>query len=132
LMVFTIRHRASKEEILSFDGKSLIVYAIEKGMVGKNSVMNLTIGEVNTGGNFAKGQIVVNGKPEPYYFHFYKENGVWKIDLTSAFAISATLFEQMAEASGETENDYLFMLLEMITGERPGHKVWEVVESKTN
>ena len=33
LMVFSIRHRTSKQNILSFNGKSLLVYAIKSGMV---------------------------------------------------------------------------------------------------
>src|SRR5688572_3898136 len=40
LMVFSIRHRASKSDILSFNGSTLFIYAIKSGMVGKNSVVN--------------------------------------------------------------------------------------------
>lgn len=72
LMVFTIRHRASKEDILSFDGKRLLIYAIREGMVGKNSVVNNSIGEVEIDGDFAKGQFMTSGQKTPYYFHFYK------------------------------------------------------------
>ena len=46
LMVFSIRHRTSRENIISFDGKSLLVYAIKSGMIGKNSVSKSLIGEV--------------------------------------------------------------------------------------
>ncbi|WP_375561779.1 hypothetical protein ACE193_04290 [Bernardetia sp. OM2101] len=124
LMVFSIRHRVSKEDILSFDGKSLFIYAIKSGMVGKNSVANNSIGEVIVEDNFAKGEFVANGQKAPFYFHFYKEQGKWKIDLTSIFPISTIAFKKMADDSGENQNDYLFSLLEMITGKKPTKEIW--------
>ena len=127
LMVFTIRHRTSKEDILSFDGKSLLIYAIESGMVGKNSVANNSIGEVSINKNFAKGQLVSNRQKTPYYFHFYKEDRQWKVDLTSIFPISAIAFEKMANESGMRQNDYLFLLLEMISGEKPGSEIFKPI-----
>ncbi|MBK7681877.1 MAG: hypothetical protein IPJ26_05070 [Bacteroidetes bacterium] len=125
LMVFSIRHRTSKKDILSFDGKSLLVYAIKSGMVGKNSVANNSIGEVIIESDFAKGQFVANGQKAPFYLHFYKEEGQWKIDLTSLFPVSIIAFKKMADESGENQNDYLFSLLEMITGKKPGTEIWQ-------
>ena len=105
LMVFSIRHRTSKEDILSFDGKTLLIYAIKSGMVGKNSVVNNSIGEVTIDGNFAKGQFVVNGQKAPFYLHFYKEEQQWKMDLTSLFTVSTSAFKKMADDSGQNENE---------------------------
>lgn len=127
LMVFSIRHRTSREDILKFDGKQLLVYAIQEGMVGKNSVANNAIGDVELDDSFAKGQLVANGTPAPMYFHFYKEQGDWKIDLTSIFPIANQAFQKMADESGQAENDFLFMLLEMITGNKPTQTIWEPI-----
>jgi hypothetical protein len=125
--VFSIRHRTSKNDILSFDGKSLLVYAINSGMVGKNSVANNSIGEVIIESEFAKGQFLANGQKAPFYFHFYKEEGQWKIDLTSLFPVSTMAFKKMADESGENQNDYLFSLLEKITGKKPGTEIWQPI-----
>ena len=127
LMVFSIRHRTSKEDILSFDGKSLLVYAIKSGMVGKNSVANNSIGDVTIDNDFAKGQFIANGQKAPFYFHFYKEDGPWKIDLTSLFPVSTMAFKKMADDSGQNQNEYLFSLLEMITGKKPGTEIWKPI-----
>lgn len=127
LMVFSIRHRTSKNDILSFDGKSLLVYAIKSGMVGKNSVANNSIGKVIIESEFAKGQFLANGQKAPFYFHFYREEGQWKIDLTSLFPVSIIAFKKMADESGENQNDYLFSLLEMITGKKPGTEIWQPI-----
>lgn len=128
LMVFTIRHRTSKEDILKFDGKQLLVYAIQEGMVGKNSVANNEIGQVDIDDDFAKGQLVVYGEPAPMYFHFYNEQEQWKVDLTSLFPIATPAFQKMADESGQNENEYLFMLLEMVSGEKPNSDIWKTIE----
>lgn len=127
LLVFSIRHRTTKDKILGFDGKKLLIYAIEEGMVGKNSVSNTEIGEVVVDDNFAKGQLVSKGTPFPVYFHFYKEEQSWKIDLTSIFPMAIPAFQQMAQESGQEENEYLFSLLGMLTGEQPTNKIWDTL-----
>jgi hypothetical protein len=125
LMVFTIRHRATKQEILSFDGKKLLVYAIQHGMVGKNSVANISIGEITINKQFAKGQVISGKEKSPYYFHFYKQEGQWKIDLTSLFHISTAAIKKIIADSGKSENDFLFMVLEGVSGTKPGPGVWK-------
>ena len=124
LMVFTVRHRASKDDILSFDGKGLLAYAIKSGMIGKNSVANSSIGDVTVDGSFAKGQYLSNGKKAPFFFHFYEEGDSWKVDLTSIFPVSIIALKKFAEDSGQSENDFIFSLLETITGKKPGAEIW--------
>ena len=124
LMIFTIRHRAAKEEILSFDGKGLLVYAIKSGMVGKNSVVNSSIGDVTIEGSFAKGQFLSNGQKAPFSFHFYKEEESWKVDLTSIFPASTMVLKKIVEDSGQPENEFIFSLLEMVSGKKPGAEIW--------
>lgn len=128
VMVLAIRHRTENEQIMSFDGKSLLIYAIEEGMVGKNSVANNSIGEVIINEEFAKGQFIANGQETALYFHFYKENKLWKIDLTSIFPASIVAFENMISQSGKAENEFLFEVLEMMTGERPSSEIWEPID----
>lgn len=125
LMIFSIRHRATQEEIPGFDGRKLLVYAIQNGMVGKNSVAGNEIGEVTIQGDFAKGQFIYQKEPVPFYFEFYKEELLWKIDLTALFPLSAVAFQKMVKDSGQEENEYLFFLLEMLTGRKPGPEIWQ-------
>lgn len=127
LMVFSVRHRTSRADILSFDGKALLVYAIKSGMVGKSSVINLSVGEIKTGGNYANGVVVTNGKATPLSFGFTKENGQWKIDLTSILPASAAAFEAMVKDSGQEENEFFFSILNILTGKTPGPEIWKPV-----
>lgn len=126
-LVFFIRHQATKSEILSFDGKGLLEYGLKKGMIGKNSVYYYTIGEVVIEETFAKGQLIDEGEITPFYFHFYKEPDVWKIDLTTIFSIRSAAFKTIQEESGKNENDYLFSLLEILTGRKPGNEIWKII-----
>jgi len=126
--VLTMRHKASKEEILSFNGKGVLEYAIKNGMVGKNSVANTTIGEVIIDGDFAKGQLVKNGQKAPFYFHFYKENNIWKIDITSLFSAGVMAFKKMIEDSGKNENDFFLYILEAMTGKKPSPEIWNPIK----
>ena len=128
LMVLAIRHRTSREQLLSFDGPKLIQYAIESGMVGKNSVANNSIGDVIIDNFTARGQLIVKGEKTDFYFLFNKEQHVWKIDLTSAVAISSKAVESMITESGQSENDYILSILQMISGTKPGPEIWLPVE----
>lgn len=127
LMVLTIRHRTSKEEILKFEGKSLLIYAINSGMVGKNSVSNQNVGDITIDESFAKGQFISSRHKTPFFFHFYKENSEWKIDLTSLFPISNTALKKMVETYGTNETSYILSMLEMATGREPDSKIWQPV-----
>ncbi len=126
--ILSIRSRATKAEILSMQGSDLFIYAIKKGMVGKNSVMNNSVGDVTIDSNFAKGQLLVNGKKAPLYFQFYKEDGKWKLDITSLFPASNLAFKKMIEESGENENDYILMILETLTGKKPEAEIWNPIQ----
>lgn len=128
LIVFLIRLKASREEISSFNGQKLFAYAVNSGMVGKNSVSNNSSGPITIDKNFAKSQLVVNGKSQPLYFHFYKEDNQWKMDLTSLFPMTNRAFQNMADESGENTNEYLLSLLEILNGKKPGPEVWQPVK----
>jgi len=127
LVVFAIRHLTPKDSIMNFDGKGLFVHAIQQGMVGKDNIPGMKIGEVSIDKEFASGRIEVEGKPTPASFHFYKENGQWRMDLTSIFSISEIAFNSMIKQSGQEPNEFLFATLEMMTGKAPGNNIWQPV-----
>lgn len=126
LMVLTMRHRTSKEDLLNFDGKQLLKYSIQEGMVGKNSVANNELGEIIVEEDFAKGQLVASGYETPFYFHFYKE-GEWKLDITSIFDVGAETFKNAVKGSGMDENEYILTVLEMVAGEKPADNIWDPI-----
>ncbi len=127
LSVLTMRHRVPKKDLLSFNGKSLFIYAIDNGMVGKNSVANAELGDVVTNGDFSKAEFVVSGQKTPFFFHFYREDKIWKIDITHIFSLGTAGFKKIIQESGESENDFLTNILEMLTGKKPKEDIWKPI-----
>ena len=125
LTVLTMRHRVEKKDLLNFNGKDLFVYAIDNGMVGKNSVVNAELGDIVTNGDFSKAEFVVNGQQTPFFFHFYREDKVWRIDITHLFSLGTMSFKKMIEDSGENENDFITNILEVLTGKKPTENIWK-------
>lgn len=128
LMVLIIRQRASKSEILGFDAKGLLIYAINKGMVGKNTLNNNELGKITIEGNSAKAAYRVNGIKTPLYLDFYKEENTWRLDLTSVFTFSNMAFNQLVQASGMQVNEYLEVLLEIVSGKKPDASIWQPIQ----
>ncbi|MFK7972053.1 MAG: hypothetical protein AB8F95_16920 [Bacteroidia bacterium] len=129
LMVFSIRHRASTDSILNFNGKSLLIYAINSGMVGKNSVARFDLGKIEIDSTFASAEITLGKRVAPMKFQFHHEDEDWKMDITALFPMSRTAFRRMVTNSQEEENTYLFNLLETVSGKKPGPSIWEPVQN---
>lgn len=128
MMVLILRLKVSKAEIVSFDGRSLFIYAVDNGMVGKGSVAKNTIGDINVNKNFAAAELLVNRKPSELYFEFYKEEGTWKLDITSLFPMANMLFEKLIADSEKSENDFLLPLIEAASGKKMSPEVWLPLE----
>ena len=103
----------------------------EEGAYKENRKTGLWM-EYFCNGNTKNKVSFVNGRPDGYAIIFHEngkveEEGQWKIDLTSLFPVSTMAFKKMADESGENQNDYLFSLLEMITGKKPGTEIWQPI-----
>jgi hypothetical protein len=125
MMVLTIRHRVSKEDILSFNGEKLLIYAIKSGMIDKGGAANISIGKVTIDNDFAKAQLISYGQESPYFLHFYKE-GQWKFDLTSTFSIAIPVLQKMADEFGGSDK-FILVALKQLTGKSPGHDIWHPI-----
>lgn len=128
MMVLIIRSKVPKEKLLKMDGKALFIYAVENGMVGKESVANNDIGKVMIHGNFASGVLLVMGNKTALSFEFYKEKDQWQIDLTALFEYSAAAFRSIIEDSGKTENEYLSELISSIAGKKVTGETWKPIK----
>lgn len=122
IMVLIVRQRVSKENILNFDGKALLIHAINNGMIDKNSAGSLTIGDATVDKNSAKGQLIFNGTESPYFSNFYKENGQWKYDLTSSFSIGIPALQKLEKELGE--RGFINALLNAGNGNKLSQNVW--------
>ncbi len=128
ITVLGIRSMATKDEIRKMKETDAFAYAVKKGMVGKNSVSNNSIGEITVDKSFAKAQIMTGSEPTPLYFNFYKEDGKWKMDLTALFPVTNIALKNMVAESGKTENEFLFNILEALRGRKVTSEIWQPVE----
>jgi len=125
IMVLIVRQRVSKENILNFDGKALLIHAINNGMIDKSSAGSFTIGDITVDNNFAKGQIIANGTGSPLFLNFYKENGQWKFDLTSLFPICIPALQKLVKELGE--RGFINAMLSAGTGNKLSQNVWRPI-----
>src|SRR5688572_23627540 len=98
--VLMVRHRIPVGQLVTMTGRDLFIYSVDNGMIGKNSVMTIELGDVKVEGNFANGQMVSGGQKTPLYFQFKKEGNEWRIDLTSLFVPSNMALTKMIEDQG--------------------------------
>lgn len=125
LMVFTVRHRIVREAVEAMDGAGLFVHAVEQGWIGKRSVVGNEIGEVAIAGTTATGTHVTGGRTSGLKWVFTKEGGRWKIDLTSNMALGDQALKAAIGMSGMGEDEFLFSMLESVSGRKVESGVWE-------
>lgn len=127
ITILGIRAKAQREEIIEMKGTDAFLFAIKNGMVGKNSVVNTSIGEVTLDSTFAKGKLVSEGEESPYYFNFYKEEGNWKLDLTALFSLSNLVLKKMIDETGKPENELLMDMLQSLSGKEISSDIWKPI-----
>lgn len=127
LTVLMLRARTPNELLFSYEGREVVVFAINSGMVGKDDVRNNELGKIYLDGTFARASMMVNGVESPISMHFHVEEGAWKMDLTSLFPITNTALEEVIEDSEMTENEFLeFVIAYGLQGKDPFHEIWEI------
>lgn len=125
LTVFIARHKIPNHELIKMNGKEFFIYAVNNGMIGKNSVMTTQVGDVTIKDNVAHGQMISNGQKTPLFFEFSKESTEWKVDLTSIFPPTNIALGKMLEQQGLSDNEFIFQTLEALTGRKVTDDIWK-------
>jgi len=127
MQVLIMRNNVPKSELLSMTGDELLIYAINHGMVGKNGTSNLEAGTIIVEGGFGKVEMVVRGKNSGLFYHFYKEDGQWKLDLTSSFPAAQAALNTVIQQSGQSENDFILNIIRMTSRTKQNDDIWEPI-----
>lgn len=130
LTVLAVRHRVPDDVARSMNPETFFKYGVSNGWVGKNSVMGLEVVRVDIDGDFAITRVAANGVESPAAFHFHREGGTWKLDLTSIMAVSNLALTQVAEQQGLTEAELLFSLLESVSGKKVDESIWQPINQR--
>ena len=79
-------------------------------------MINLGIGEIKIDNKFATGSVLFKEQETPLFFHFYNEHDGWKIDIHQMTRWGEAGMIQQVEKSGMTENEFIFYLVQAVSG----------------
>lgn len=120
LMVLTIKHKLSKDQLLKMNGKDLLVYALENDIINNNRVETMGIGEIDVRGEIAYGQFLQNNNNIALYLGFSYDQSQWRLDVTSLAEPTGFAIRKLVEMQNKDENEVIIMMIESST---PGRKV---------
>mgnify|MGYP000881565604 CR=1 FL=1 len=127
LMILVIRHKATKEEVQSFDGAGLLAYCISNGLIGKPPIAGSTITNIKVADKTATAQIVVMSKPQNFYLQFFEEKN-WKIDLAAIFTDSNTKLQSIATEQHKTETELVLHIIEKNLKKPVTREIWKPIK----
>lgn len=131
MMVVFFRFSVPNELLTNMSGHAALVYAVEQGWIGKDSVMRSELGEVEISSQGAVAQLLRDGEPSGTNFHFSKESDGWKFNLLPIIKASNSMMAQLAKRLETEENDFLIQLAASVAGYEPSEEVWEPVSPES-
>jgi hypothetical protein len=125
LNALLLRHSLERKELESMSGAQVVSYAAGHGWIGKEGAEQLQLGDFQVEGDHASGSILrMDGEASPYKMEFIKEEGRWLLDLVALMDLTRTAFEYSVKQAGLTEDDFVILMLEYLTGRKPGPDIW--------
>ena len=113
MMILRLRMNLTAKELKNMNGRELIVYSIQKGWIGKSSVVNIELSEeTKIKGDWATIEVLQNGQGSDLNFIFQKENDIWKLDINEIFKITNMTLAYFVQQSDYTEKEFIEMVLE--------------------
>ena len=126
--VLMMRHRMGKDLLKTMDGKKALAYAVDQNWIGKEGVQKAGVTDVDVSGSNATAKVTVNGQKSNEKFHFVKHDGKWTIDLVQNFPQADMVVRKMATDAEMGENEFLFEILEMLSGRPVTDAIWQPLE----
>lgn len=129
MTLLSTRAQTPKDSILQMKtGADLFLYAIDNGMIGKESMSNVAIGEVTITKNFAKAEYLFKGQKTPFFMHFLYEDDAWHFNLTHNLQLVRPAFKKIIDENELTETEFVLFMLESLTGEIPSSDIWQPLQ----
>lgn len=123
--VLLLRHRVGLEGLRPMTTKDVFVYAVDKGMIGRDGVLKSNVGKVRVFADKASGELLHEGKVAPFAYQFTKEDGQWKIDLTAILPSANVAMKALIEREKLNEDEFLLLLVESVSGSKPSAAIWQ-------
>lgn len=125
IMVVSLRHRVPVESLRAMTPEQLFTHAVEQGWIGKNSVLDSDIRQVQTFRNDASAEHVKGGTPTKLKYRFTKEDGKWKLDLTALTPVADRAMSMLIQKEGVDEDTFIVSLVESVSGKKVSPSIWQ-------
>lgn len=126
LTVLSMRAQVPAEELRGLDAKGALARSVSQGMMASDGPDGISLGTVTVTGDEASAPLKMYGFPTPATFTFKREEGGWRIDLTSLFALTRQALGQLGNAGAASDQAVLELLKENL-GEDPPAGIWHPV-----
>ncbi len=117
--VALLRHQLAPERAAGMDGRALLGFAVQRGLVDKSSAGDVQLGEITVTGDTAVVSVTSPGKrngPELAPRTFVKEAGEWRVDLLPVIEATDKSLAELAKKHNMTEDAVIFKLVSAATG----------------
>ncbi|HKB37512.1 MAG TPA: hypothetical protein VKD72_13780 [Gemmataceae bacterium] len=124
-LVLRIRTRTTRDKISKLDGRGFVVWSVSQGWsegVERDEVIEL--GSVSVHGTNASARMIETGKPTSYMATFRKEDGAWRLDENSVYAIIDELIARFAREQGTDVDRLILSQYKDEHGYLPGEAIW--------
>jgi hypothetical protein len=125
LMVLSLRHRVPADDLRAMTPEEAFIHAVNQGWIGKDSVLDSDIGQLQVFGNNASAEYVKSGKPTPLKYRFTKEDEKWKIDLTALMPVADQAMSMLIKKEGLDEDTFIVSLIEAVSGKKVLPSIWQ-------
>jgi hypothetical protein len=124
-IVLLLRHRIPVGDLRGMTPEEVIIHAVNQGWIGKNSVLDSDIGQLQVFGNDASAEYVKSGKPTPLKYRFTKEDGKWKIYLTALTPLADQAMSMLIKKEGLDEDTFIIGIIESVSGKKVLPTIWQ-------
>jgi len=130
LVMFLVRMRLNKGQIMRMNGKSLFVFGINEGWLG-NNLTEPKLGKIKIDSSGKRAMVEMfeeNGEVSDTKMVFTKEGEDWKLNFVSLLEMMDVEFARQAEEMGATPTNFILFVLKMMGEDIEDKKIWKPVQ----
>ncbi len=123
--VARLRVDLSADQLAAMDGPAMLAYGVDQGYIDESSVADNQLGDIRIAGDRGFAQLMVRSKPTEVDYEFVRVGPDWKFDLAATFPLANAAFSQSAREGGMTDDEFVFEMIELTTGEPVDASIYE-------
>jgi hypothetical protein len=123
-VVLRNRHTIPPDELRKMTGRNLFIHTMNSQKTPGRGEPTSEIEDIRVEGDSALAAVLENGKALEFPYRFYKENGQWKIDLTSQLPAANKPVTDVLPMRKMTEIEFIFDMLHGLSGKVVEPSIW--------